>query len=85
MRLDKFLKVSRLVKRRTVAKEICDQGRVTINDKVAKAGSIVAVGDVLTLGFGERSLKVRVEALAASARKEDAALLFTVLSGSEST
>jgi len=54
MRLDKFLKVSRIIKRRTVAKEVCDGGRVKINGTTAKAGSLVKVGDILEIGFGER-------------------------------
>lgn len=79
MRLDKFLKVSRLIKRRTVAKEMCDQGRVQVNQKVAKAGTEVRVGDELTLQFGHRLLKVRVETLHENPRKEEAAQLYTVL------
>ncbi|HHW99562.1 MAG TPA: RNA-binding S4 domain-containing protein [Firmicutes bacterium] len=79
MRLDKFLKVSRLIKRRTLAKEVCDQGRVQVNGRVAKAGSELQVGDILTLDFGQRVLKVRVERLQDSARKEEAELLYTVL------
>lgn len=79
MRLDKFLKVSRLIKRRTLAKEVCDQGRVQVNDRVAKASNELKVGDILTLNFGQRVLRVRVERLQDSARKEEAELLFTVL------
>lgn len=79
MRLDKYLKVSRLIKRRTLAKEVCDQGRVEINDRVAKAGSELAVGDIITLNFGQRVLRVRVERLQNAARKEEAELLFTVI------
>lgn len=79
MRLDKFLKVSRLIKRRTLAKEVCDQGRVQVNGRVAKAGTGLEVGDILTLDFGQRVLKVRVERLQESVRKEEAQLLYTVL------
>ncbi len=79
MRLDKYLKVSRLIKRRTLAKEVCDQGRIAVNDRPAKAGSELKVGDVLTLDFGQRRLRVRVEKLAQSARKEDAGDMFTIL------
>lgn len=79
MRLDKFLKVSRLIKRRTLAKEVCDQGRVQVNGRVAKAGKGLEVGDILTLDFGQRVLKVRVERLQESVRKEEAQLLYTVL------
>lgn len=79
MRLDKYLKVSRLIKRRTLAKEVCDQGRVLINERSAKAGSELKVGDVLTIDFGQRVLRVRVEQLAETVRKEDADSMFTVL------
>lgn len=79
MRLDKYLKVSRLIKRRTLAKEMCDGGRVQINGRVAKAGAEVAVGDRLTLRFGARTLVVRIAQIAATVRKEQAADLFEVL------
>mgnify|MGYP001281233469 CR=1 FL=1 len=80
MRLDKYLKVSRLVKRRPLAKELCDQGRVEINGKVAKAGSEVKPGDELAIRFGQRLLRVRVEAVRENVRKEEADSLYTVLS-----
>ena len=73
MRIDKFLKVSRLIKRRTVAKEACDQGRVFINDKQAKAGSEIEIGDILTIKFGNGEIKAKVLTLAATSRKEPAA------------
>ena len=60
MRLDKYLKVSRLIKRRTVANEACDAGRVTINDKPAKASSTVKAGDIITISFGNKDVKVEV-------------------------
>ena len=60
MRLDKYLKVSRIIKRRTVAKEFADNGRALINDRVAKSSSEVSVGDVLELHFGEKTMKIRV-------------------------
>ena len=60
MRLDKFLKVSRLIKRRTVANEACDAGRVLINDKPAKASTNVKVGDILTIQFGNKDVKVEI-------------------------
>ncbi len=60
MRIDKFLKNSRLIKRRTVAKEACEQGRIKINDKIAKPGSEVTIGDVITLEFGSKTIKVEV-------------------------
>ncbi|GAB6932059.1 RNA-binding S4 domain-containing protein [Calditerricola satsumensis] len=79
MRLDKFLKVSRLLKRRTVAKELCDQGRVELNGRPAKASSTVSVGDLLTLHFGTKTLTVRVERVTENARKEEAGSLYTVV------
>ncbi|WP_342471486.1 RNA-binding S4 domain-containing protein [Metasolibacillus sp. FSL H7-0170] len=79
MRLDKFLKVSRLIKRRTLAKEVAVQGRITINNKVAKASSTVKVGDELAIRFGQKIVTARVEQLNENARKEDAANMFTIL------
>jgi ribosomal 50S subunit-recycling heat shock protein len=79
MRLDKFLKVSRLIKRRTVAKDVSDQGRVWINGKEAKASSTVKPGDELTVRFGQKSVTVRVENVAESVRKEDAGAMYTVI------
>ncbi|MBX6395656.1 MAG: RNA-binding S4 domain-containing protein [Alicyclobacillaceae bacterium] len=79
MRLDKFLKVSRLVKRRTVAKELCDQGRVQINGRPGKAGSEVEVGDILTIIYGGKTVKVRVLDLREHVAKEAAGELFAVL------
>lgn len=79
MRLDKFLKVSFLVKRRTLAKEVCDQRRVTVNGKTAKAGTTVAVGDEITIRYGRKKVTVRVEKLLNSVRKEDAGKMFTLL------
>ena len=72
MRLDKYLKVSRIIKRRTVANEACDAGRVQINDKVAKAGAEVRVGDVISIGFGNRTVQVRVTSVQETVRKEEA-------------
>jgi len=79
MRLDKYLKVSRLIKRRTVAKEVCDGGRVSVNGKTAKAGTEVKVGDILELGFGPRMLKVEIVAVADSVRADQAKDLYKVL------
>lgn len=76
MRLDKFLKVSRLIKRRTVANEACDAGRVLINDKPAKASTNVKVGDVLTIQFGNRDVKVEILDVQETVKKDDAAELF---------
>lgn len=79
MRLDKYLKVSRLIKRRTVANEACDAGRVMINGKTAKAGTDVKVGDVIEIGFGTRNAKVEVLDVQETTRKEDAKELFRYL------
>lgn len=79
MRLDKYLKVSRLIKRRTVANEACDSGRVMINDKPAKASSNVKVGDVITISFGNRLVRVEVLDVQETVRKEAAGELFKYL------
>ena len=79
MRLDKYLKVSRLIKRRTVANEACDAGRVLVNDKVARASYDVKVGDVITIQFGMRELKAEVVTVQETVAKNDAALLYKLL------
>ena len=79
MRLDKFLKVSRLIKRRTIANEACDAGRVTINEKVAKASTKVKPGDIIEISFGNKTVKARVLALADTTKKEEAKDLFELL------
>ncbi len=79
MRLDKYLKVSRLIKRRTVANEACDAGRVSVNGKVAKASKDVKVGDEIEIGFGTKNVKVEVLAVQDTSRKEEAKELFKYL------
>lgn len=79
MRLDKFLKVSRLIKRRTVAKDISQQGRVLINGRESKPSTVVKVGDELTVQFGQKLVTVRVERLADNIRKEEAATMYTLV------
>ena len=79
MRLDKYLKVSRLIKRRTVANEACDAGRVLINDKPAKASANVKVGDILTIQFGNKDVKVEILDVQETVKKEVAAELFRYL------
>lgn len=79
MRIDKFLKNSRIIKRRTVAKEACEQGRITVNDKIAKPGLEVKVGDEIFIQFGNGSLRVEVMALTESCRKEDAVNMYKVI------
>lgn len=76
MRLDKYLKVSRLIKRRTVANEACDAGRVTINDRPAKASAEVKAGDIIAIRFGDKEVRVEVLAVQETVRKDDAAGLF---------
>lgn len=79
MRLDKFLKVSRLIKRRTLAKEVADQGRITINGQVAKASSNVKIGDELSIQFGQKILTIQVMSLQEQVKKEEAASLYQVI------
>ena len=79
MRLDKYLKVSRLIKRRTVANEACDAGRVLVNDKVAKASVNVKTGDVIEIQFGSKSVKVEVLDVQETVRKDDAKELYRYL------
>ena len=76
MRLDKFLKVSRLIKRRTVANEACDAGRVLINDKPAKASANVKMGDIITIQFGNKDVKVEVLDIQETVKKDEAKELF---------
>lgn len=79
MRLDKYLKNSRIIKRRTVAKEACEQGRVEVNGKVAKPGLELKLGDEIQITFGNNVLNVRVISLAENVRKEDAQDLYEVI------
>lgn len=79
MRLDKYLKVSRLIKRRTVANEACDASRVMINDKVAKASAEVKAGDTITILFGNKDVKVEVLSVQETVRKEEAKEMFKYL------
>lgn len=81
MRIDKYLKNARLIKRRTVAKEACDQGRITINEKLAKPGSLVSVNDVIGMNFSNRIIKVRVLDLKEHVTKDDAKDLYEVIEG----
>ena len=79
MRLDKFLKVSRIIKRRTVANEACDQGRVSVNGRVAKASVDVKTGDVIEIRFGEKIFKAEILNVAEHVLKNDAADLYKVI------
>ena len=79
MRLDKFLKVSRLIKRRTVANEACDSERISVNGKNAKASYDVKVGDVLEITFGQRTLKIKVLTVKDNVAKADASAMYEVV------
>lgn len=83
MRLDKYLKVSRIIKRRTVAKEACETGRVSINGKVAKASSDIKEDDIIEIQFASRSLKAKIVNIAEHVRKEDAKDMYVILEGEE--
>ncbi len=79
MRLDKYLKVSRLIKRRTVANDACDAGRVSINGRPAKASAEVKAGDIIEIGFGNRQVKVEVTAIKETTKKDEAEDMFRYL------
>lgn len=79
MRLDKYLKNSRIIKRRTVAKDACDHGRVEVNDRIAKAGQDVKPGDIIRITFGNKELAVKVVSVPENVRKDDAQDLYEVI------
>ena len=79
MRLDKYLKVSRLIKRRTVANEACDSGRVTINGRIAKASSNVKCGDIVEIKFGEKIVKFEITRVDEIIKKEEASEMFKII------
>lgn len=83
MRLDKFLKVSRVVKRRTVANEVCSAGRVSINGRAAKPGAEIKVGDILEIGFGNGKTRIRILDIHETVRKEKASEMYEILSRQE--
>lgn len=83
MRLDKYLKVSRIIKRRTVAKEACEGGRVMINGKIAKPSVDVKEGDIITIMFANRELKAEIINIAQHVRKDDAKEMYRILEGIE--
>lgn len=85
MRLDKYLKVSRIIKRRTVAKEACEGGRVSINGKVAKPSTNLKEDDIIEIVFGNKVLKAKIINLAEHARKEDAKNMYEIIEGEEDT
>ena len=79
MRIDKFLKVSRIIKRRTIANEACEAGRVLINDKVAKASAAVKIGDIIEVRFGTNFVRAEVLSLKETTKKEEAGELYKLL------
>lgn len=79
MRLDKYLKITRLIKRRTVANEACDAGKVTVNDKIARASYDVKVGDIIEINMGTKPLKVKVTNVTEHATKETAADNYVII------
>lgn len=79
MRLDKYLKVSRLIKRRTIANEACDAGKIAVNGKIARASYNVKVGDIIEITLGARTVKVKVEAVKEVIRKEDAETMYSAV------
>lgn len=83
MRLDKYLKVSRIIKRRTVAKEACEGGRVSINAKIAKPGTEVKEGDIIEIKYANKSLKAKIINIAEHVTKENAQGMYDIISGEE--
>jgi len=83
MRLDKYLKVSRIIKRRTVAKEACNGGRVSINNKAAKAGTEVKEGDIIEIRFASKILQAKIININEHVKKENAQGMYTIISGEE--
>lgn len=80
MRLDKFLKVSRLIKRRTVAKEVADKGRIQVNGQLAKSSTTVKSGDLITIAFGNKEVEVKVKELMDSTKKDDVYKMYDLIS-----
>ncbi len=79
MRLDKYLKVSRLIKRRTIANEACDAGRVSLNGKTAKAGTEVKPGDIIEISFGDKTVKAEILKVVETVKKDEASEMFRYL------
>lgn len=79
MRIDKFLKISRIIKRRTIANEACDAGRVMVNGKVARASYDVKIGDIIEIAFGTRTVKVQVTQVLETVKKDDAVSLYKII------
>lgn len=85
MRLDKYLKVSRIIKRRTVAKEACESGRVSINGKIAKPGTDIKQGDIIEIRFSGKTIKAKILSVNEHAKKEEAHMMYEIISGEEDT
>ena len=85
MRLDKYLKVSRLIKRRTLAKEVAEAERVLVNNRPAKPSKEIKVGDIITITFGQKIVEIKVTKLMESTKKEDALLMYELISENEKT
>ena len=83
MRLDKYLKVSRIIKRRTVAKEACEGGRVSINGKIAKPGTEVKEGDIIEIQYATKGLKAKIINIAEHVKKENAQGMYEIIAGQE--
>lgn len=82
MRLDKYLKVSRIIKRRTVAKDACDNGRILVNNKISKPGIEVKEGDILEIIYANKSMKYRITNIAEHVKKEEASNMYEIISNS---
>ncbi len=83
MRLDKYLKVSRLIKRRTVAKGACDSGRVSVNGKVVKPGAELKEGDIIEISFARKNVKARVLSIRETVKKDESSSMYEILEGEE--
>jgi len=83
LRLDKYLKVSRIIKRRTIAKEACEGGRVSINDKIAKPSTDVKEGDIIEITFANKKIKAKINSIAEHVRKEDSRNMYEIMEGEE--
>jgi len=79
MRLDKYLKVSRIIKRRTLAKEVADNGRILVNNRIAKSSTNIEVEDIITISFGNKTVTVRVLEITDSTKKDDARNMFEIV------
>ena len=84
MRLDKYLKVSRIIKRRTIAKEVCESGKVYVNDKQAKPGTDVEAGDVIVIKYASKELKAKITMIEEHTKKEKANLMYEIIEGEQS-